>query len=63
MGEYHIQGGRKLLGEVNVSGSKNAVLPIFAAMLLNGTKSILHNCPKIHDTLVLFKYWNILAAR
>jgi len=52
MGEYHIQGGKKLEGELKVSGSKNAVLPIFAAMLLNGTKSILHNCPKIHDTLV-----------
>jgi len=50
MGEYHIIGGGRLSGEVRVSGSKNAVLPMFAAMMLNGSESILHNCPLIQDT-------------
>ena len=52
MGEYHILGGKRLQGEVRISGSKNAVLPIFAAMVLNGTESILHNCPLIQDTFI-----------
>lgn len=52
MGEYHIQGGFRLGGEVRISGSKNAVLPMFAATVLNGSESILHNCPCIQDTLI-----------
>ena len=52
MNEYHIQGKIRLAGEATVSGSKNAVLPIFAACMLNGAKSILHNCPQIQDTLI-----------
>jgi len=52
MGEYRIQGGRRLQGEVRVNGSKNAVLPMFAAMVLSGSKSILHNCPRIRDTFI-----------
>ena len=52
MGEYHIVGGKRLKGEVKVSGSKNAVLPIFAATVLNGSKSVLHNCPLILDTFI-----------
>lgn len=52
MGEYHILGGKCLKGEVRVTGSKNAVLPMFAAMMLNGSLSILHNCPLIQDTFI-----------
>jgi len=51
MGEYHIIGGKRLMGEVRAGGSKNAVLPMFAATVLNGGKSVLHNCPIIQDTL------------
>jgi len=52
MSEYHIQGKIRLMGEVSVSGSKNAVLPMFAACILNGSKSVLHNCPQIQDTRI-----------
>ena len=33
---YIIKGGKRLEGEVNISGSKNASLPIIAASILNG---------------------------
>ena len=36
MSSYIIKGGNKLEGEVNISGSKNAALPIIAASILNG---------------------------
>ena len=52
MGEYRIQGGNRLKGEVRIGGSKNAVLPIFAAMVLNSSENILHNCPLIQDTFI-----------
>ena len=31
MSKFIIQGGKKLEGEINISGSKNAALPIIAA--------------------------------
>ena len=33
---YIVEGGKRLEGEVNVSGSKNATLPILAATILSG---------------------------
>jgi len=45
-----ICGGKKLGGEVEVQGSKNAVLPILAATILNSDKSVIHNCPNLADT-------------
>lgn len=55
MSEYIIKGGKRLEGEVNISGSKNASLPIIAATILNGGKSTLYNVPKIHDTEMMFE--------
>ena len=62
MSEYIIKGGKRLEGTVNISGSKNASLPIIAACLLNGGKSILYNVPKIHDTEMMFEILKILGA-
>ena len=55
MSEYIIKGGNKIQGEVTISGSKNAALPIIAATILNGGKSTLYNVPKIHDTQMMFE--------
>ena len=38
-----------LEGEVNISGSKNAALPQFAAALLTHEKTILKNIPDLSD--------------
>lgn len=55
MSEYIIKGGNKPEGEVVISGSKNASLPIIAATILNGGKSTLYNVPNIHDTQMMFE--------
>ena len=52
MGVYHITGGKKLYGQLKVGGGKNAILPILASVVLNGSESIIHNCPKISDTTI-----------
>ena len=62
MSEYIIKGGKKLEGEVDISGSKNASLPIIAACILNGGKSILYNVPKIHDTEMMFEILKTLGG-
>ena len=55
MSEYIIKGGKKLEGEITISGSKNASLPIIAASILNGGKTTLYNVPNIHDTKMMFE--------
>lgn len=59
MGKFIIEGGYNLSGEVKVQGSKNAVLPLLAATVLNKGKTYLHNCPRISD---VHNMLNILAA-
>lgn len=52
MSEYHIEGGNRLSGSVKIGGSKNAILPILASTVINGSESIIHNCPLILDTFI-----------
>ena len=55
MSIYIIQGRTRLEGEVKISGSKNAALPIIAATVLNGGKTTLYNVPDIHDVQTMFE--------
>ena len=49
MNKLIINGGRPLSGQVRVSGSKNAVLPILAGTLLADSPVIIRNVPHLHD--------------
>lgn len=55
MDKLVIEGGKKLKGEVRVSGSKNSTLPILAATLLTDDKCVIRNVPKLRDTLTMIK--------
>jgi UDP-N-acetylglucosamine 1-carboxyvinyltransferase len=44
-----IKGGVPLHGEVAISGSKNATLPIMAAALLTDEPCVIHNVPSLSD--------------
>jgi len=55
MDKLIIEGGIKLKGEVTVSGSKNAVLPIFAATLLTDDHCIIKGVPHLRDTNTMLK--------
>jgi len=44
-----LQGGRRLEGEVAISGAKNAALPIIAASLLTDGWNTFHNIPDLVD--------------
>ncbi len=48
-----VRGGNKLVGDVEISGSKNASLPIMAAALLTNEKLHLSNVPNITDILTM----------
>ncbi|WP_428488320.1 UDP-N-acetylglucosamine 1-carboxyvinyltransferase [Rhodopila sp.] len=49
MDRIRIRGGRPLSGEINVSGAKNAALPLMAAGLLTDQRLVLSNVPRLAD--------------
>ena len=49
MNKLIINGGTPLSGEVRISGSKNAVLPILVGTLLADSPVIIRNVPHLHD--------------
>lgn len=62
MASYLIRGGRRLVGDVTVSGSKNAALGIIAAaMILDGSCRI-ENIPEVLDIEVLLQICESLGA-
>lgn len=55
MDKILVFGGRPLVGEIEIDGAKNSVLPIMAAALLNasGEEIVIENVPCIKDVLVM----------
>lgn len=60
--KYLIKGGIPLNGEVRVSGSKNASLPILCATLLTKEKCVLRNVPDIADIHSMIEILKSLGA-
>ena len=58
-----IRGGRRLEGEVAVSGGKNAALAVIPAALLADTPSVIENLPDINDVHVLVDMLRWLGAK
>lgn len=63
MDNFVVQGGRQLTGEVSVSGSKNAALPIMAASILSTGTTTLHRVPNLLDVNTLSRLLNQLGVR
>ncbi|WP_213953146.1 MULTISPECIES: UDP-N-acetylglucosamine 1-carboxyvinyltransferase [unclassified Variovorax] len=55
MDKLLIRGGRKLSGEVLISGAKNAALPELCAALLTDEPVTLHNVPRLQDVTTMLK--------
>lgn len=59
MDKIIIHGGKRLHGQVSISGSKNAALPILLATLLTDEKCVITNVPSLADintTIALLTY-------
>ena len=63
MDKIVIRGGERLIGEVAVSGSKNATLPIFAASLLTSGVNLFRNVPKLRDVQTIVKVLRNLGVK
>jgi UDP-N-acetylglucosamine 1-carboxyvinyltransferase len=55
MDKLLIRGGRRLQGEVTISGAKNAALPDLCAALLSAEPVTLANVPQLQDVATTFK--------
>jgi UDP-N-acetylglucosamine 1-carboxyvinyltransferase len=58
-----IKGGKRLVGEVSVSGAKNAALPILASSLLARGQSTYRNVPGLGDVITMRKLLGQLGAK
>src|SRR5213595_2540052 len=58
-----IRGGAELEGEVVVSGSKNAALPLLFATLLTRERSVVRNVPALADVRTTIQVLGHLGAR
>ena len=63
MNEYIIRGGRPLVGEVTISGAKNAALGILAASIMSDESVIVENLPDVSDIRVLTQAIREIGAR
>jgi len=59
---YRVRGGIPLCGDVTISGSKNAALPLIAGSILANGETVLHNVPRLRDVTALLKVLEFLGA-
>ena len=53
MEQYIIKGGRRLCGEVEIGGAKNAALAILAAAIMTDDPVVVENLPNVRDVNVM----------
>lgn len=59
---YRVRGGIPLRGDIDISGSKNAALPLIAASVLANGETVLHNVPRLRDITVMLRILEFLGA-
>lgn len=63
MDKLLVKGGKALKGQVEISGSKNAILPIMAASLMCSGEVILNRVPELDDINVMSEVLELLGAK
>ena len=63
MQKLEVLGANKLKGQINISGSKNASLPILASTLLSSKKVYLNNLPKVKDIETMINLLKSLGSK
>ena len=63
MQKLEVFGAKKLRGQIKISGSKNASLPILAATLLSNKKVYLKNLPRVKDIETMINLLQSLGSK
>ncbi len=61
--KYVIKGGKKLSGEVVISGAKNAVVAILPAAILCDEPCVIENIPNISDVTIILQILSEMGAK
>ena len=62
MGKYVINGGKKLYGDIHISGAKNAAVAIIPAAILAQEEVVIENVPNISDVETIVDILRYLGA-
>ena len=62
MDKFVIRGGRRLTGEVIISGAKNAAVAILPAVILSDEPCIIENVPSISDVTISLRILKEMGA-
>lgn len=63
MDKYIIRGGRRLIGEVEISGAKNAAVAILPAVILSDEPCVIENVPDISDVSICLRILDEMGAK
>ncbi|MBE6597806.1 MAG: UDP-N-acetylglucosamine 1-carboxyvinyltransferase [Ruminococcaceae bacterium] len=63
MKKIKVKGGNILIGDVHISGMKNAALPILFACILNKGVNVLYNLPPVSDIALSLEILEALGAK
>ena len=62
MSKYVIKGGKRIVGDVRISGAKNATLGVLAASIMTDEDVIIENIPDVWDINEMIKSIEVLGA-
>ena len=62
MSKYIIKGGNKIIGDVRISGAKNATLGVLAASIMVNEDVIIENIPDVWDINMMIRSIEMLGA-
>ena len=62
MDRFIVNGGNQISGKVDISGAKNAVLPLMTAALLVDGKTTINSVPNLRDTKTMMRLLEIIGA-
>lgn len=63
MDKFVIKGGRRLTGEVSISGAKNAAVAILPAVILSDEPCVIENVPSISDVNICLRILSEMGAK
>ena len=62
MDKFVVNGGKRLCGQVTISGAKNAAVAILPAVLLADSPCVIENVPDISDVNAILRALRTLGA-
>ena len=62
MDKFIVNGGNQISGSVDISGAKNAVLPLMTAALLVDGNTTINSVPDLRDTRTMIRLLEIIGA-